>query len=458
MTWLKKGKRIKTKESGNTELSFYETDTIEKQIPVEDKDKELETIFNQIIDRLIAEETGLINKLNQINGNDSFNYEEVKQLIFKKATEKFKQICDNENDVKRLCDRFNSYFFGYYVMDSLLLQPNISDIKIYNAQNIRIKKRGVRMGTDVKFMSNDDYIRFVNMLCVRNKKNLSNINALIKFSDVVSNPLYRLRINITSELINNSGIPKVHFRLIPKKKVTLEDLIRENYMNPKQKDYLIQKFDKQEAGILFVGANGSGKTTGMNALLEVFSTQKSGLVIQETDELFVEGHPDFSVWHTIEENNEGMVHYGIDELANHALTDDVDLFVLGEVKSGSDAAALPMLAATGSQIMLSAHGNNEEEGLYKVGDYMKQATGYELEQCMRFLTGIQVVVYVKKYQICSISEVHGWDYEKQRLRIVKLDEDCKPVKVQKAFLDSSGNAKKEDIKTFSLNDFFFNNG
>ena len=110
MLWLKKGKRIKTKESGNTELSFYETDAIEKQTLVEDKDKELETIFNQIIDRLIAEETGLINKLNQINSNDSFNYEEVKQLIFQKATEKFKQICDNENDVKRLCDRFNSYF------------------------------------------------------------------------------------------------------------------------------------------------------------------------------------------------------------------------------------------------------------------------------------------------------------------------------------------------------------
>ncbi len=450
MAWLKKDKRVGTKD-----LSLYdETDKLEKQTSFENKDKELETIFNQTIERLIAEESGLINKLNTINSSNSSSYEEIKHLIFKKATEKFQEVCENKDDIKRLCNRFNSYFFGYYIIDSLLSQPDVSDIKIYNAENIRIKKRGIRMGTDVKFMSNDDYIRFVNMLCVRNKKNLSNINALIKFSDVISNPLYRLRINITSELINNSGVPKVHFRLIPKKKVTLDNLVQENYMNPKQKEYLIQKFDKEEAGILFIGANGSGKTTGMNALLEVFSTQKSGLVIQETDELFVEGHPDFSVWHTIEENNEGMVHYGINELANHALTDDIDLFVLGEVKSGSDAASLPMLAATGSQIMLSAHGNNEEEGLYKVGDYIKQATGYELEQCMRFLLGIQVVVYVKKYQICSISEVQGWDYEKQRLQIVKLDEYCRPVKIEKPFFSSSRNT---EIETFSLNDFFFNN-
>ena len=450
MAWLKKDKRVGTKD-----LSLYdETDTLEKQTSFESKDKELETIFNQTIERLIAEESGLINKLNTINSSNSSSYEEIKHLIFKKATEKFQEVCENKDDIKRLCNRFNSYFFGYYIIDSLLSQPDVSDIKIYNAENIRIKKRGIRMGTDVKFMSNDDYIRFVNMLCVRNKKNLSNINALIKFSDVISNPLYRLRINITSELINNSGVPKVHFRLIPKKKVTLDNLVQENYMNPKQKEYLIQKFDREEAGILFIGANGSGKTTGMNALLEVFSHAKSGLVIQETDELFVEGHPDFSVWHTIEENNEGMVHYGINELANHALTDDVDLFVLGEVKSGSDAASLPMLAATGSQIMLSAHGNNEEEGLYKVGDYIKQATGYELEQCMRFLLGIQVVVYVKKYQICSISEVQGWDYEKQRLQIVKLDEHCRPVKTEKPFFSSSRNT---EIETFSLNDFFFNN-
>ena len=76
---------------------------------------------------------------------------------------------------------------------------------------------------------------------------------------------------------------------------------------------------------------------------------------------------------------------------------------------------------------------------------------------MRFFTGIQVVVYVKKYQICSISEVHGWDYEKQRLRIVKLDEDCKPVKAEaeNSSLDSFRNTKTEP---FSLNDFFFNNG
>ena len=352
-------------------------------------------------------------------------------------------------------------FFGYYVIDSLLLQTGISDIKIYNWENIRIKKRGMRMSSNVRFMSNDDYIRFVNMLCVRHKKNLSTINALIKFSDVVSNPNYRLRINITSELITNSGIPQVHFRLIPKYKVTLDDLVKEKYMNLTQKDYLIQKFDKEEAGILFIGANGSGKTTGMNALLEVFSRQKSGLVIQETDELFVENHPDFGVWHTIEENNEGMVRYGINELANQALTDDVDLFVLGEVKSGSDAASLPMLAATGSQIMLSAHGNNEEEGLYKVGDYIKQATGYEMEQCMRFLTGIKVVVYVKNYKIYSISEVHGWDYEKQMLQIVKLDKACKPIQQLKEqnYNDFSSDEqinKDFEMDSFLPSDFFFN--
>ena len=169
MAWLKKDKRVGTKD-----LSLYdETDTLEKQTSFESKDKELETIFNQTIERLIAEESGLINKLNTINSSDSSSYEEIKHLIFKKATEKFQEVCENKDDIKRLCNRFNSYFFGYYIIDSLLSQPDVSDIKIYNAENIRIKKRGIRMGTDVKFMSNDDYIRFVNMLCVRNKKNLS---------------------------------------------------------------------------------------------------------------------------------------------------------------------------------------------------------------------------------------------------------------------------------------------
>jgi len=398
--------------------------TEQEDITDEAENGNLENIFNKTIELLIAEESSLIDKLNAANSDSS--YEEIKQLIFKKATVRFEMFCKDKDNVKILCEKFESYLFGYYIIEPLLKQPDISDIKIYNASNIRIKKYGVRKSANVQFMSDEDYIRFVNMLCSRNKKNISNINAQVKFSDIMSNPLYRLRVNITSELINNSGMPEVHFRLIPKNKVTLDDLVRADYMSDVQKEYLIQKFDKEEAGILFIGANGSGKTTGMNALLEVFSHDKSGLIIQETDELFIEGHPDFSVRHTIEENNEGIVRYGIKELANQALMDDVDLFVLGEIKSGPDAASLPMLAATGSQIMLSAHGNNEEEGLYKIGDYIKQATGYDLQQCMRFLLGIHVVVYVKKYHIFSISEVQGWDYERERLKIVKLNEDCRP--------------------------------
>ena len=133
------------------------------------------------------------------------------------------------------------------------------------------------------------------------------------------------------------------------------------------------------------------------------------------------------VQHTVEDNGESQVNHTLYELANVGLMDDDDMFVLGEVKSGEDAGALPALIATGSQVMLTGHGNDEIEGIYKLADYVKQATGYSMDQCLKFFAGLDLVCYIEKYKLKSMSRVYGWDYENERLKISKLDENFNPI-------------------------------
>lgn len=149
------------------------------------------------------------------------------------------------------------------------------------------------------------------------------------------------------------------------------------------------------------------------------------MIIQETDELFLEPetHPMVNVQHTMEDNSESAVNHTLAELANVGLMDDDDMFVLGEVKSGVDAAALPAIIDTGSQVMLTGHGNDEIEGIYKLADYVKQATGYTMEQSLKFFAGLDLVCYIEKYKLKSISRVYGWDYQNECLKISKLDEN-----------------------------------
>lgn len=407
-------------------------------------------IFDQLIDHFISKESLKLANLQ----NDKENYERNKLSLIESAKIILNEIISKKSgkEKKELVNleiaRFEKYMWGYYVIEPLLNDPDVSDIKMLSHNNITYKKNGKRFVSDIKFANAADYKRFVSMICTRNKKNFSVANAQVKFSDSLSNQLFRLRFNLSSETINSSGIPSVHIRTISKFKVTLDTLVKRKYMTESQKNYLVEHFKAGES-VVFIGANASGKTTGVNALLEEFPYDKSALIIQETDELFVDpdNHPMVNVQHTVEDNSESQISHTLYELANVGLMDDDDMFVLGEVKSGDDAGALPAIIATGSQVMLTGHGNDEIEGIYKLADYVKQATGYSMEQSLKFFAGLDLVCYIEKYKLKSMSRVYGWDYETDTLQISKLDENGNPldkrfavVKTDKADVADSVNA------------------
>lgn len=409
--------------------------------------------FDQLIDHFISKESLKLANLQ----NDKENYERNKQSLIESARIILNEIIDikNSDERKALVDeeiaRFEKYMWGYYIIEPLLMDKDISDIKILSYDNITYKKNGERFVSDSRFANAADFKRFVSMVCTRNKKNFSVANAQVKFSDSLSNPLFRLRFNLSSENINSSGIPSMHIRTIPKNKVTLDMLVEKGYMSTKQKNYLIKHFKAGES-VVFIGANASGKTTGTNGLLEEFPRNKAALIIQETDELFVneKNHPMVQVQHTVEDNSESAVNHTLAELANVGLMDDVDMFVLGEVKSGVDAAALPAIIATGSQVMLTGHGNNELEGVYKLADYVKQATGYSMDQSLKFFSGLDLICYIEKYKLKSMSRVYGWDYENERLKMSKLDDDGNPIDKKYINSDESDKNKETDTDEFVI--------
>lgn len=411
-------------------------------------------IFDQLIDHFISKESLKLANLQ----NDKDNYERNKVSLMESAKIILNEIInvknheDRERLVSHCLDRFSKYMWGYYVIEPLLMDKDVSDIKILAYDNVTYKKNGKRYISDIKFANTSDFKRFVSMICTRNKKNFSVANAQVKFSDSLSNPLFRLRFNLSSENVNSSGVPSVHIRTIPKIKVTLDTLVERKYMTKSQKDYLVEHFKAGES-IIFIGANASGKTTGANALLEEYPWYKSALIVQETDELFVDfkKHPMVLVQHTIEDNSESTVNHTLAELANVGLMDDNDMIVLGEVKSGVDAAALPAIIDTGSQFMLTGHGIDEVEGIYKLADYVKQATGYSMEQSLKFFAGLDIVCYIEKYKLKSMSRVYGWDYENEKLKISKLDEYGNPVRNETTGIQAKDSLNSDDF-VLSLDD------
>ena len=102
-------------------------------------------------------------------------------------------------------------------------------------------------------------------------------------------------------------------------------MIQKGVMPRHVADYLINKINT--TGIVICGKGASGKTTLLNVLLDCIDYGRSGLVIQESEEIFSNKHPDFMFQHITSSKN-GRPAYGLKEEATNGLLTDLVTFVM----------------------------------------------------------------------------------------------------------------------------------
>lgn len=356
-------------------------------------------LFEDLIEYFTNVDTKSLNLVNRgVKTKDTFQ-SEVKNFLKSRRVDE--SVCE------QISKRYEKFLWGYYILDDLINDPAVSDIKILSENNVRIKKSGHRFTSEVKFQSRNDYKRFVDMVAVKNKTNLSDINALQVFTDNESNPNFILRFNVSTSFVNSTNSPYLHIRKIPKNKLLIQDLIQLGVMNDDTARYLKEAFLLKQ-GIVFCGKGASGKTTMMNALLECIPHSESGLVIQESEELFSNTHPDLMFQKVITSKGEGKIQYTLKDLAINGLLTDLDRFIVGEIK-GEEALYFLNACYTGHKVMCSTHSNNSYQALDKIADYIKYESDYSKEDTLRMLSSLSIVVFMKDFKVTEISEIVGWD-------------------------------------------------
>jgi len=374
----------------------------EKQTPSE---TDVGKIFDEIIDYFTRVEKKTINLVNR-------------EIVDRKVLEQMVVDYLNKRHVPKelvseIQQMFEAYVFGYHILEPLLYDESISDIRALDYGNVRIKRYGERMDGNVSFKDANDFSRFVDYVAIKNKVNLSDISALQSFTDKTTNPKFILRFNISSEYVNSVPNSYLQIRKISKEKKGMDYLIKVKMMDEATAKYLIEKAGTAR-GILFTGKGASGKTTLMNELLEYVPHNRSALVIQDNEELFTKGHPEMQFQHTVENKGEGKINYTLQDLAKNGLVLDLDYFIIGEIKGG-EALYFLNAAYTGHQCWASVHGISSTEAIDKLADYVKYESNYTKEDILRMLRTMEVVVFMDEFKVKEISEVIGFDEETKRL-------------------------------------------
>ncbi len=295
-----------------------------------------------------------------------------------------------------------TYFTGYHVLDPLIKDKEISDIKVISYDRVRVKRLGKREDSAVTFKNSQELKQFTEFVAAKNQVSISRANAMQSFTDKTSNKDFILRFNISQSIINSADTPYLHIRKIPKEKLSLKDLQDMGVVLPEHAEYLKKQIRK--GYVLIAGKGASGKTTLLNALLDEIPRDKSVLVIQENEELFSRTHPDMMFQHILEQKGESKVCYGLKELSINALLIDLDYIVIGEIKGG-EALYFLNAAYTGHLGIATVHGQDCVGALYKLMDYVKYESDYSQEEIKKMLSCVSTVCYMKDFKLHAITEV-----------------------------------------------------
>lgn len=317
-------------------------------------------------------------------------------------------ITQDEQDVEDTFKTFASFLWSYDIIDELIDDDEISDIKIYDWDHIRVQRLGHRETSKLKFRNPDHFKKFVEHTAIKNKASISAQNALQNFTDKYSSDKAIMRFNITTPVVNSNEKYLLSIRKIPKHKYTTERLIELGFFTREMADYFEDRV-RNGGGLLVAGKGGSGKTTLINWALDKLPDDISGLCIQENEELF-SNHPDIAFQHTIINRGEGKIEYNLGDLARNGLLMDIDYFIIGEIK-GAEALYLLNAVYTGAKGWATVHGSSATEAMKKLVDYIKYNSDYSQEEALQMLVHLDTVVFMQDFGVREVQEITGYDPE-----------------------------------------------
>ena len=145
---------------------------------------------------------------------------------------------------------------------------------------------------------------------------------------------------------------------------------------------------------------------------------ESVLVVQESDELYSDIHPQIQFEHTMEMKKNGeSIAYSLEDLLRLGLLQDIDNFVVGEIKGGEALHVFTTALNTGARFFGTIHSNSAPASVRRLVQLARYVSDYPMEtleemlSCMKFS-----LIYLRRFSVVEIYEIAGWDSEKMQLK------------------------------------------
>jgi pilus assembly protein CpaF len=311
-------------------------------------------------------------------------------------------------DASRIAREVIEEALGFGPLESLLHDPNVTEIMVNGAKRIYVERHGRIEHTEKQFVDNNQLRLVIERIIAPLGRRLDESSPMVDARMADGS-----RVNAIIEPVSVDG-PTLTIRRFGTRRFTIDDLIKIGAITPPIVD-LIRASIEARLNIIFSGGTGSGKTTLLNAFSSFIPHSDRIVTIEDTAELKLnqahvvrlEARPP---------NLEGKGEISIRDLVRNALRMRPDRIIVGECRGGE---ALDMLQAmnTGHEgSMTTLHANSARDALARI-ETMVMMAGFDLP--MRAIreqisSAVDVIVQVSRLRdgsrrLVSICEVVGME-------------------------------------------------
>lgn len=333
-----------------------------------------------------------------------------------------------------LMDLFQECVFGYYVLTPLIKAADVSDIKVYRWNQITCKANGKRYITNLSFASEEDYERWFERILRINRLTMNEEASLQHCTDRKGVADFYLRIDVELSYIASSDCHNIHIRKIPKHKYSWDYLKKANMLDDEMISYLEDR-NVSGYGFLISGRGGSGKSTLLNNMIDQIPYNQSVLIVQESDELYSNVHPQMQIEHVLDvKRGNEKIEYTLEDELRLGLLQDIDNFVVGEIKGGEALYVFTTALSTGARFMGTIHSNTAAGSVRRLAQCAKYISDYSVETLEEMLSSIPFcLIHMSNFSIDEILEIEGWNSEVGQLKYHKVYNTKDEMKLKQLF-------------------------
>lgn len=311
-------------------------------------------------------------------------------------------------DRSRLITELYNDIVGLGPLESLLADPEISEIMVNGPERVYVETRGKIHLTNVKFRDDTHVMNVINRIVASVGRRIDESSPMVdaRLAD-------GSRVNAIIPPCALSG-PTITIRKFSATPLTVADLIRFGSLSPQMVTFL-EACVKARLNIVVSGGTGSGKTTLLSVLSAYIPEDERIVTIEDAAELQLRQEHVITL-ESKPANVEGTGAVTIRDLVRNALRMRPDRIVVGEVRSGESLDMLQAMNTGHDGSLTTAHANSPRDLMSRL-ETMVLMSGFDMPiRAIReqIASALDVVVQQSRLRdgsrkITSISEVVGME-------------------------------------------------